>query len=329
MNQAITVLETCADFFSPFSTRQKHFAHILPRIFMDEMNICSTQTRLSPSLPYFWAFIPMWNDITQTLDHIHSKIVFQPETGIILGTGLGNLVGQIEIKYELPYSSIPHFPLSTVESHSGRLIFGMLSGRKVVVMQGRFHYYEGYTMQQVTYPVRVMQLLGIKELFISNVSGSINPSFEKGDIVLIEDHINLLPENPLRGRNDESFGPRFPDMSAPYSMRLIDIACQVAEKKGYRYHKGVYASVSGPNLETKAEYRMLHRAGADIVGMSTVPEVIVAVHCGLEVFAISVVTDKNFPLSEVKKVSVEEVIAVAKNAEPKMTEIICGMLREI
>jgi len=271
----------------------------------------------------------MWNKITQTLDYIHSKIVFQPETGIILGTGLGNLVEQVEIKYQLPYSSIPHFPLATVESHRGRLLFGILSGRKVVVMQGRFHYYEGYTMQQVTYPVRVMQLLGIKELLISNVSGSINPVFEKGDIVLIEDHINLLADNPLRGRNDESLGPRFPDMSEPYSMRLIQIACQIAEKKSYRFHKGVYASVSGPNLETKAEYRMLHRAGADIVGMSTVPEVIVGVHCGLEIFAISVVTDKNFPLSEITKVSAEEVINVAKKAEPKMTEIICGLLREL
>lgn len=268
--------------------------------------------------------------INEAVSFIQSKNKnFQPEIGVILGTGLGGLVGDISIDFTIEYKDIPHFPLSTVEGHSGRLIFGELSGRKVVVMQGRFHYYEGYNMKQVTFPVRVMKLLGIAQIIISNVSGSTNADIEKGDLVFIKDHIYLQYENPLTGQNLDEFGPRFPDMSQPYSLRLIEKAKNIASDKDFRFHEGVYASVPGPNLETKAEYNYLNIIGGDIVGMSTVPEVLVAVHCGLEIFAISVVTDKNFPIEEVAPVTVEEVIAVALEAEPKMTTVVKELLKQM
>ncbi len=268
--------------------------------------------------------------LKETVGFIQDKTEgFQPELGIILGTGLGNLVNDIEVAYALSYEDLPHFPISTVESHTGRLIFGTLRGKKVVVMQGRFHYYEGYNMKEVTYPVRVMKLLGIQTLFVSNVSGSTNVSIEKGDLVIIDDHINMHYENPLRGQQYKEMGPRFPDMSEPYSKRLGDEAMNIAEKHGFRAHKGVYVSLPGPNLETRAEYLHLNKIGGDIVGMSTVPEVIVGVHCGLEIFAISVVTDKAMPIEELEVVTVEEVIAVAMEAEPKMTTVIKELIEVI
>lgn len=254
---------------------------------------------------------------------------FEAKLGIILGTGLGNLVNDIDIAHTLAYENIPNFPVSTVESHKGKLIFGTLEGKAVVVMQGRFHYYEGYSMKEVTFPVRVMKLLGIETLFVSNVSGSTNAAINKGDLVIIDDHINLHYENPLRGQQYSEMGPRFPDMIDPYSKRLGDKAMEIVMKHGYAAHKGVYASLPGPNLETRAEYVHLNRIGGDIVGMSTVPEVIVAVHCGLEIFAISVVTDKGFPPEELEPVTLEEVVAVALATEPKMTAVIKELIGEV
>jgi purine-nucleoside phosphorylase len=264
----------------------------------------------------------MLENIQQTTSYIKNRIGdFEPEVGIILGTGLGELVNVIEVEKQLMYSNIPDFPISTLEFHSGKLIFGTLAGKKVVAMQGRLHYYEGYTMQQITFPVRVMKMLGIKTLFVSNASGSLNPDFKKGDLMIIEDHINLQPHNPLIGRNEEELGPRFPDMSQAYRRDLIDNALNIASANNITCHKGVYVAVTGPNLETKAEYKYLRIIGGDAVGMSTVPEVIVANHMGLPVFAISVLTDEGFP-EFLQTVSVEEILAVAHEAEPKMTLIL-------
>lgn len=264
----------------------------------------------------------MYQEINETVAFIRKRIgEFEPEFGIILGTGLGKLVSEIEIEYHLSYSNIPNFPISTVEFHNGRLIFGHLNGRKVVAMQGRLHYYEGYSMQEITFPVRVMKVLGIKKLFVSNASGSLNPAIKKGDLAIIDDHINLLSENPLRGTNDNSFGSRFPDMSRPYDPHMLQEGLQIAQRLGYTAHKAIYVSVSGPNLETRAEYRYMRIIGGDIVGMSTVPEVIVANHMSLPVFAISVVTDEGFH-EELQPVSLEEIISVAADAEPRLTMIL-------
>ena len=264
----------------------------------------------------------MLQNIQQTTEYIKRKIGdFEPEVGIILGTGLGGLVNEIEVHFKLMYSNIPNFPISTLEFHSGKLIFGMLSGKKVVAMQGRLHYYEGYDMKQITFPVRVMKMLGIKNLFVSNASGSLNPDFKKGDLIIIDDHINLQPDNPLRGRNADSLGPRFPDMSHPYNKELIKFGLEIAERNNIKCHKGVYVSVTGPNLETKAEYRYLRIIGGDAVGMSTVPEVIVANHMGIPVFAISVLTDEGFS-EELEPVSVEQIIKIATEAEPNLTLIL-------
>lgn len=271
----------------------------------------------------------MLDDIQSTAEYIKKRIGdFEPEVGIILGTGLGGLVNEITVEKQLMYSNIPNFPISTLEFHSGKLIFGTLSGIKVVAMQGRLHYYEGYNMQQITFPVRVLKMLGIKTLIVSNASGALNPAFKKGDLMVIEDHINLQPDNPLLGRNESTLGPRFPDMSEPYKHTMIDKALAIAKKNKIVCHKGVYVAVTGPNLETRAEYKFLRIIGGDAVGMSTVPEVIVANHMGLPVFAISVLTDEGFP-EVLKPVSVEEIIAVAMEAEPKMTlilkELITGL----
>lgn len=264
----------------------------------------------------------MLRNINQSVEYIKNRIGdFEPEVGIILGTGLGGLVKDIVIEHQLMYSNIPDFPISTLEFHSGKLIFGTLSGKKVVAMQGRLHYYEGYSMKQITFPVRIMKLLGIKTLFVSNASGSLNPDFKKGELMVIEDHINLQPENPLTGTNYDELGPRFPDMSQPYQLDLISKALQIAKDKNIVCNKGVYVSVSGPNLETKAEYKYLRIIGGDAVGMSTVPEVIVANHMGLPVFAISVLTDEGFN-DVLTPVSVEEIIETAAAAEPNMTAIL-------
>ena len=271
----------------------------------------------------------MLREVYSTTQYIKNKIGdFEPELGIILGTGLGALVDEIEIQHKLMYSNIPNFPISTLEFHSGRLIFGMLEGKKVVAMQGRLHYYEGYDMQQITFPVRVMKMLGITKIFVSNASGSLNPDYKTGDLMIIEDHINLQHDNPLRGRNFDELGPRFPDMSQPYSREMVKKGLAIAEKNNIRCHKGVYVSVSGPNLETKAEYRYLRIIGGDAVGMSTVPEVIVANHMGLPVFAISVLTDEGF-LEVLEPVSVEDIIKVAETAEPKMTIILKELIASL
>ncbi|MCC8408413.1 purine-nucleoside phosphorylase [Mucilaginibacter sp. UR6-1] len=264
----------------------------------------------------------MLENIHRTTAYIKSRIGdFVPEAGIILGTGLGGLVNEIEVEKQLMYANIPDFPISTVEFHSGKLIFGKLGGVNVVAMQGRLHYYEGYNMQQITFPVRVMKMLGIKTLYVSNASGSLNPGFKKGDLMVIEDHINLQPQNPLIGRNEFDLGPRFPDMSQPYRIDLIEKALNIASANNIICHKGVYVAVTGPNLETRAEYRYLRIIGGDAVGMSTVPEVIVARHMDLPVFAISVLTDEGFP-EVLTPVSLEEIIAVAQEAEPKLTLIL-------
>lgn len=264
----------------------------------------------------------MYHSINETTEFIRRKIGdFAPEFGIILGTGLGKLVDEIEVEYQLMYSNIPNFPISTVEFHSGKLIFGKLSGRNVVAMQGRLHYYEGYDMQQITFPIRIMKVLGVQKLFVSNAAGSLNPDVKKGDLGIIEDHINLLPDNPLRGQNLAEFGPRFPDMSEPYNRKMIEQALEIAAKHAIAARKVVYVSSAGPNLETKAEYRYMRLIGGDVVGMSTVPEVIVANHMALPVFAISVVTDEGFH-EELKPVSLQEIVTVAEKAEPKMTLIL-------
>ena len=264
----------------------------------------------------------MLENIQNTARYIKSRTNdFEPEVGIILGTGLGGLVKEIEVEKQLMYGNIPDFPISTLEFHSGKLIFGTLAGKKVVAMQGRLHYYEGYTMQQITFPVRVMKMLGIKTLLVSNASGSLNPDFKKGDLMIIEDHINLQPQNPLIGRNEDELGPRFPDMSQPYRRDLAKKGLHIAEANNIICHKGVYVAVTGPNLETRAEYNYLRIIGGDAVGMSTVPEVIVANHKGLPDFAISVLTDEGFP-AELEPVSIETILAIAAEAEPKLTLIL-------
>jgi len=264
----------------------------------------------------------MYHLIEESVQSIRRKIGdFTPEFGIILGTGLGKLVDEIEIEFQMMYSNIPNFPISTVEFHTGKLIFGSLNGRKVVAMQGRLHYYEGYSMSEITFPIRVMKVLGIQKLFVSNASGSLNPQILKGDIGIIDDHINLLPDNPLRGANESNFGPRFPDMSQPYNFKMIEQGLQIAADFGFRTHKVVYVSTPGPNLETRAEYNYMRIIGGDIVGMSTVPEVIVANHMNIPVFAISVITDEGFH-AQLHPVSLQEIVAVAAEAEPKLTKIL-------
>jgi purine-nucleoside phosphorylase len=266
--------------------------------------------------------------IKETVSFIQTKIDHSPEIGIILGTGLGGLVGEINISTEISYDKIPNFPISTVESHAGKLIFGELQNKRVMVMQGRFHYYEGYSMEQIVFPVRIMKQLGIKILLISNAGGGMNPQFKKGDLMVIDDHINLLGTNPLIGQNLDEYGPRFPDMSEPYSKRLIELAEQVALENRIPLRKGVFVAVPGPSLETKAEYRFLRAIGADTVGMSTVPEDIVAVQSGMEVLGISVITDECFP-DALKPVNVQEIIEMANKAEPKLTKILKNVVKLI
>ncbi len=261
----------------------------------------------------------MLEKIKQTAEYLKARMTTNPETAIILGTGLGSLVNEITDKYEIKYEDIPNFPLSTVEGHSGKLIFGKLGDKEIMAMQGRFHYYEGYSMKEVTFPVRVMRELGIKTLFVSNAAGGMNPDFVIGDLMIITDHINMFPEHPLRGKNIE-YGPRFPDMSKTYSPELIAMAKDIAVEKGIRVVEGVYLGTQGPTFETPAEYVMFHRMGGDAVGMSTVPEVIVARHCGIRVFGISVITDLGLE-GVVVEVSHEEVQKAADEAQPRMTTI--------
>lgn len=266
--------------------------------------------------------------INETLKVVRNKTVDDYPVGIILGTGLGGLVNEINIEHEIEYKELPYFPLSTVESHQGRLIFGSINNKKVVAMQGRFHFYEGYTMQQITYPVRVMHFLGVKTLLVSNACGGMNPDYSKGDLMLMTDHINLLGDNPLIGKNEDELGPRFPDMSEPYNLGLIQLAEKIAHENQILVHKGVYVAVPGPNLETRAEYKFLRAAGADVVGMSTVPENIVANHMGIKVLGISIITDECFP-DTLKPVDVSEIISTAMKAEPKMTLIMKEVIKRL
>lgn len=271
----------------------------------------------------------LFDQIQEAVTFIKGKTAVQPKVGIILGTGLSNLVGHIDVEAAIPYADIPHFPVSTVQSHKGKLVFGHFQGTPVMAMAGRFHYYEGYTAQQITFPVRVMAAMGIQRLVISNAAGSVNPNIEAGDIVFVRDHINLHPENPLRGENDERLGPRFPDMLNAYDRGLNAEGLAVAKRLGIRAHEGVYLSLQGPNLETPAEYKFAHVVGADMVGMSTVPEVIVARHANLPVLVLSVATNKCYPIEELTETTVDEVIAVAQGAEPKMREILSGLMPDL
>jgi len=270
----------------------------------------------------------MLEKINHTASFIRQQTDFRPDFGIVLGSGLGGLVNEISVQQTLDYSSIPNFPVSTVKGHSGKLFFGTLGGKKVMALQGRFHYYEGYSMQEVTFPVRVMKALGVKRLILSNASGGMNPEYQVGDVVIISDHINLMPSNPLIGKNMDELGPRFPDMSEAYNKEMITLAKKIAGKKNIRSHTGVYAGVPGPCFETPAEYRYLRNIGADIVGMSTVPEVIVARHGEMDCFGISIVTDLG-GFDEVQKISHEEVLQVANAAEGKMTAIIRDLIAEL
>lgn len=262
------------------------------------------------------------------LTYIQSCTEVVPEYLVILGTGLGQLAEEMDVTDTIPYNKIPHFPVSTVESHAGRLLFGQLGGKTVVAMQGRFHYYEGYTMQQIAFPVRVLKELGARTLFVSNAAGGMNPHYAQGDIMMITDHINMLGDNPLIGPNDDQLGVRFPDMSEPYSERLRDIAKTVAMDHQIEMHQGVYIALSGPALETKAEYRYLRMLGGDVVGMSTVPEVITAVHMGMEVLGISAVTDECFP-DALEPVNIEMILKAAAVAEPKLSRVIAGTLERL
>lgn len=248
-----------------------------------------------------------------------------PQVGIILGTGLGGLSDEIEVEAAIDYEEIPHFPRSTAISHRGRLVCGMLSGARVMAMEGRLHMYEGYPLKQITLPVRVMKAMGADLLTVTNAAGGMNPYFQCGDLVVIEDHINLMGDNPLIGINDDRLGPRFPDMCEPYDLKLVDKALEIARRENIIAHKGVFVAVAGPNLETRAEYRFLRQIGADVVGMSTVPEVITAVHCGLKVVGFSIVTDMCLP-DALEPADVEKIIATANAAEPNLRTLVKGVL---
>jgi purine-nucleoside phosphorylase len=266
-------------------------------------------------------------EVHQAVDVIQSRWDGRPYAGIVLGTGLGSIASQIEIEATLDYTGIPYFPRSTTVGHAGKFVCGRLQGVPVVAMEGRFHAYEGYSHRQITFPIRVMRAMGAELLIASNACGGMNPLFSLGDIVVIDDHINLMNGNPLIGYNDDRLGPRFPDMSRPYDPVLIGRALEIARREDFVAHRGVYAAVTGPNLETRAEYRFLRNIGADIVGMSTVPEVLVAVHAGMKVLGLSIVTDLCFP-DTLKPANIEEIIATAAEAEPKLRKIVLGVLAQ-
>lgn len=270
----------------------------------------------------------MLEQIKETANYLKERTNFTPVVGIILGTGLGGLVNEIEAEHAIPYEEIPNFPVSTVEGHSGKLIFGTLGGKKVVAMQGRFHYYEGYTMNEVVFPVRVMKFLGIEALFVSNASGGVNRKFEVGDIMIIDDHINLFPTNPLIGKNYPELGPRFPDMMEPYDHKMIAKVEKIALANNIKVVKGTYAGLSGPCLETPAEYQYIYNTGADTVGMSTVPEVIAARHMSIPCFGVSIITDLGVP-GKIIEMTHEIVQGVAEAAEPKMTIIVKELLKSM
>lgn len=270
----------------------------------------------------------LFDRIQETAAFLRTQISIRPRVGIILGSGLGGLTDAVATEISIPYGRIPHFPRSTVEGHAGRLIFGILGGKPVVLMAGRFHYYEGYSLDEVTFPVRVMKALGAETLIVSNAAGGMNSNYRIGDIVLIRDHINLHPEHPLRGPNDERLGPRFPDMSEPYSLALIELAQRIAQQQSLEVKMGVYAGLQGPTFETRAEYRWLHTIGGDLVGMSTVPEVIVAIHGGMNVLGISIVTDMGIR-EELNIITHEEVLAAAAAAAPKLMRLVEELVQHI
>ena len=269
----------------------------------------------------------MLKEIKKSAIFLKQKINSNPKTGIILGTGLGGLVDQIKIKHSIQYKDIPYFPLSTVEGHSGKLIFGTLGEKEVVAMQGRFHFYEGYSIDKITLPVKVMKMIGIKNLIVSNASGGVNPNYKIGDLMIIQDHINLIP-NPLIGKNIDELGPRFPDMSEAYCKKLIAKAENIAKRKNIRIQKGVYVALTGPTLETPAEYKFMRIIGGDTVGMSTAPEVIIANHMQIKCFAISVITDLGVE-GKIQKVTHEEIQKIAEKSEPKLTQIISELIKSI
>jgi purine-nucleoside phosphorylase len=270
----------------------------------------------------------LMTQLQDTASFIQSKVKETATTAIILGSGLGNLATKIEVDFEIPYKEIPHFPVSTVEGHKGRLILGTLNGKRVWVMEGRFHFYEGYTPEQVSYPVRVLKLLGVENLLLSNAAGGVNPNFEVGDLMILRDHISLFTINPLIGKNEAALGTRFPDMSEPYADSFIQKAKSIAAINNILLHEGVYVGVTGPTFETRAEYKLIKAVGGDVVGMSTVQENIAAVHCGMKVFAISVVTDLGIR-EDNNVITHEEVLEAANAAEPKLTLIFSELLKEI
>ena len=263
----------------------------------------------------------MWEQVQETVSYIKEKVNFTPEYGVILGSGLGSFTEEMKVDYTLPYNEIPNFPVSTVQGHKGALVFGTIGEKKVVAMQGRFHFYEGYSMKEVTFPVRVMKFLGVQKLVVSNASGGVNPNYKVGSIIIIKDHINMTPEHPLRGKNDERFGPRFVNMSEPYSRKMIAKAKEIALDLNIEVFDGIYYGLQGPTFETLAEYRMVKILGADCVGMSTVPEVIVARHMDIETFGISVITDMGNEES-IDTISHDEVLEAAKQAEPMVRSLI-------
>jgi purine-nucleoside phosphorylase len=272
--------------------------------------------------------MPLFDRIQEATGVVRRRTRLRPDIAIVLGTGLGGLAAEIEVEAAIPYEDIPGFPLSTVESHAGRLLLGRLGQRPVVAMQGRFHRYEGYDLAAVTFPVRVMQALGARVLFVSNACGGMNPLWSPGDLVLLSDHINLLGDNPLIGANDERLGPRFPDMSSPYDPELRALARATALELGITLREGVYVAVPGPNLETRSEYRMLRMMGADVVGMSTVPEVIVAVHAGMRTLGISIITDQCLP-DALEPADIGRIIATAGRAEPSLTRLIVSLAERV
>ncbi|MEC4003875.1 purine-nucleoside phosphorylase [Flavobacterium sp. SUN052] len=269
----------------------------------------------------------MWEQVQETVNYIKEKTGFAPEYGVILGSGLGSFTNDIQVEFTLPYNEIPNFPVVTVEGHKGALVFGTIGDKKVVAMQGRFHFYEGYDMKQVTFPVRVMKYLGITKLIVSNASGGVNPAYEVGSIVLIKDHINMLPEHPLRGKNDDRFGPRFVNMSEPYSLKMIAKTKEIAKAANIEVKDGIYMGLQGPTFETLSEYRMVKILGADCVGMSTVPEVIVARHMELETFGISVITDMGDE-ENIEEVNHAEVLKAAEKAEPSVRLLIKELIKQ-
>ncbi len=268
------------------------------------------------------SFLTMWDLVQETVNYIKNKTNFNPEYGVILGSGLGSFTDDITIEFTLPYNEIPNFPVSTVQGHKGALVFGTIGDKKVMAMQGRFHFYEGYDMKQVTFPVRVMKYLGVTKLIVSNASGGVNSDYEVGSVVIIKDHVNMFPEHPLRGKNDERFGPRFLNMNEAYNKAMINKAKAIAVENNITVHDGVYLGLQGPTFETFAEYKMVKVLGADCVGMSTVPEVIVARHMGIDCFGLSVITDMGDVETAMEEVSHEEVLKAAAKAEPHVRKLI-------